>query len=102
MGKWMWSPAPFRYEGPDFKTRHEIWPATASFKRKAQDGSEETIPGYEGALGVNNAYSECFLTFTYDINGDGWPDVIVYGFPGKEVASVRRTRKGPRVPGNGT
>jgi len=76
---------PFWYEGPDFQKRHEIWPATASFKRKAADGKEETIPGFEGALGINNAYSECFLTYTYDVNGDGWPDVIVYGFPGKEA-----------------
>jgi hypothetical protein len=76
---------PFWYEGPDFKKRHEIWPATASFKRTRSDGTEETIPGFEGALGTKNAYSECFLTFTYDFNGDGWPDVLVYGFPGKEA-----------------
>ncbi|HTL58310.1 MAG TPA: VCBS repeat-containing protein [Candidatus Limnocylindrales bacterium] len=77
---------PFWYEGPDFKKRHEIWPATASFKHKKGDGTEETIPGFEGALGVNNAYSECFLTYTYDFNLDGWPDVIVYGFPGAPAA----------------
>jgi hypothetical protein len=76
---------PFWYEGPDFKKRHEIWPATASFKRKKADGTEESVPGFEGALGVNNAYSECFLTYAYDFNQDGWPDVIVYGFPGKEA-----------------
>jgi len=77
---------PFWYEGPDFKKRHEFRPATATFKRKNADGGEETIPGFEGALGVNNAYSDCFLTYTYDFNGDGWTDVIVYGYPGKEVA----------------
>lgn len=73
---------PFWYEGPDFKTRHEIWPATNTFKI-TRDGKEETIPGFEGGLGVKNAYSECFLTFSYDFNGDGWPDVLVIGFPGK-------------------
>ena len=77
---------PFWYEGPDFKKRHELAPATATFRRKRSDGTEETVPGYEGALGTNNAYSECFLTYTYDFNGDGWTDVIIYGFPGKEVA----------------
>ena len=77
---------PFWYQGPDFKQRHEIWPANASFKRKRGDGTEETVPGFEGALGVNNAYSECFLTYVYDFNQDGWPDVLVYGFPGKEAA----------------
>ena len=77
---------PFWYEGPDFKKRHEIWPATASFKRKNSDGTEDTIPGFEGALGSKNSYSECFLTFTYDFNNDGWPDVLVIGFPGKAAA----------------
>jgi hypothetical protein len=76
---------PFWYEAPEFTKRHEIWPADAKFERKKSDGTEETIPGFEGALGTNNAYSECFLTFTYDFNGDGWPDVLVYGFPGKET-----------------
>jgi hypothetical protein len=77
---------PFWYQGPDFKVRHEFRPATASFKRKKADGTEETIPGFEGALGENNAYSDSFLIYTYDFNGDGWPDVINYGYPGKEVA----------------
>src|SRR5438128_4659309 len=57
---------PFWYEGPDFTKRHEIWPATASFKRQKADATEEVVPGFEGALGVNNAYSECFLTYAYD------------------------------------
>src|SRR3982750_1540831 len=51
---------PFWYEGPDFTRRHEYAPAVASFKKKKPDGSEEVIPGFEGALGTNNAYSECF------------------------------------------
>ncbi|HVM47308.1 MAG TPA: VCBS repeat-containing protein [Candidatus Acidoferrum sp.] len=74
------------YEGPDFKKRHEIYPATATFKRKNADGTEQVVPGFEGALGTNNAYSDCFLAFAYDFNGDGWTDVLVYGFPGKEAA----------------
>ena len=76
---------PFWYEGPDFKKRHEIWPATNTFKIK-KDGQEQTIPGFEGALGEKNAYSQCFLTFAYDFNGDGWTDVLVYGFPGTAVS----------------
>jgi len=83
------------YEGPDFKKRHEIYPANASFKRKKADGLEQTVPGYEGALGVNNAYSDCFLTFTYDFNGDGWMDVLVYGFPGKEAAWYENPKNRP-------
>ena len=76
---------PFWFEGPDFKQRHEYMPATASWKLKQADGTEKTIPGYEGGLGKNNAYSENFLTYTCDFNGDGWDDIIIYGFPGKEA-----------------
>jgi hypothetical protein len=76
---------PFWFEGPDFQKRHQYSPATATFKLKKADGSEETIPGYEGALGKNNGYADNFLTYTCDFNGDGWDDIIVYGYPGKEV-----------------
>jgi hypothetical protein len=77
---------PFWYEGPDFTKRHEYRPATATFSRKKSDGSDETIPGFEGGLGIKNAYSDCFLIYAYDFNHDGWTDVIVYGYPGAEVA----------------
>lgn len=77
---------PFWYEGPDFQKRHEYRPAAATFKARKADGTEQVIPGYEGGLGVNNAYSDNFLIYTYDFNGDKWTDVMVYGFPGKEVA----------------
>src|ERR1051326_6411391 len=49
---------PYWYEGPAFTNRHEFYPANATFKRKKSDGSEETIPGFEGAMGVNNNYSD--------------------------------------------
>ena len=74
---------PYWYEAPDFKKRHEYRPATASFKRAKANGDTETIPGFQGALGTNNAYSDDFLTFVYDFNGDGWPDILVIDFPGK-------------------
>ena len=77
---------PFWYEGPEFKKRHEFYPANASFKGKGKDGAEEAVPGFEGGLGVKNAYSDNFFAFTYDFNQDGWTDILVYGFPGKEAA----------------
>jgi FG-GAP-like repeat len=83
------------YEGPDFKKRHEFYPANATFKRKKADGLEQTVPGFEGALGEKNAYSDCFLTFAYDFNGDGWTDILVYGFPGKEVAWYENPKNRP-------
>jgi hypothetical protein len=74
---------PYWYEGPDFKVRHEYYPATQSFKATNADGVETTIEGFEGALGVKNSYSKNFFAFTGDINGDGWTDIIVLGFPGE-------------------
>ena len=52
---------PYWFEGPDFKTRHPYRPGKAFDK---------------------NGYSDNFLTFVYDFNGDGYPDILVYGFPG--------------------
>src|SRR5262249_31582049 len=53
------------YEAPDWKM-HEIRPITRDYG--------------DGAHG----YSESFGCFADDFNGDGWPDVIVIPFPGKE------------------
>ncbi len=53
---------PFWYEGPDFKVQHEIYEA------KAVDP---------------HGYSDAFLEFAPDINGDGWPDVLIISWPGK-------------------
>jgi len=55
---------PFWYEGPDFQVRHEI------HEPKAFDP---------------HGYSDNFLTYTGDFNGDGWPDVLYVPFPGKEA-----------------
>ena len=74
---------PYWYEGPDFKIRHEYFPATQSFKTTNADGMVSTIDGFEGALGVKNSYSKAFFAFTTDINGDGWTDIIILGFPGE-------------------
>src|SRR5688572_28806366 len=76
----------FWYEGPDYKKRHEFYPATQSFKLKKDDGTEVTIPGFEGALGKNNAYSKNFLMWSYDFNRDGWDDILVNGFPGEDTS----------------
>ena len=76
---------PFWYEGPDFTKRHAIYQMDISFTRKKADGADETIPGFEGFLSGKNAYSNNFISYAYDINGDGWPDYVVIGFPGKET-----------------
>lgn len=49
------------FKAPDWE-RHEIFPG------KAFDGAKE--------------YSNSFLNFSADLNGDGWVDLLVIGFPG--------------------
>lgn len=55
---------PYWWEGPDFTKRHTLYP-----------GKEFSI----------NGYSDNFFVYTPDLNGDGWQDVLVLGFPGKEA-----------------
>jgi len=66
--------------------RHEYYPATQTFKRLDAEGKEEVIPGFEGGLGTKNTYSDNFFAFVYDFNGDGWSDILIYGFPGKDAS----------------
>ena len=76
---------PFWYEGPDFTKRHTIYEMEKNFTRKKADGTDETVPGFEGFLGTKNTYSNNFISYAYDINGDGWADYVVIGFPGAET-----------------
>ena len=52
---------PYWYAGPEFKTKHEIYPP------KPQN---------------RNRYADIFFWFVYDFNGDGWNDLFRVGFPG--------------------
>lgn len=54
---------PFWYEGPTFQTKHEVRPP------KSYDPKD---------------YSDNFLTFAGDFNGDGWADIFYSPWPGKE------------------
>ncbi|MFN0129901.1 MAG: FG-GAP repeat domain-containing protein [Verrucomicrobiales bacterium] len=86
-GPWWWA-------GPDFKTRHEIYTAQASFAVPLGERTVLQVPGFEGALGRKNTYSDNFFSFPYDFNADGWTDVLVIGFPGKETAWFENPREG--------
>lgn len=77
---------PYWYAGPDFKQRHTIYDDSPSFT--VDQGNPKItvkIPGYKGELSGSNGYSNNFLTYTYDFNSDGWKDVLVFGWPGKDT-----------------
>ncbi len=76
---------PYWWAGPDFSKMNEYYPAKTTFARKKADGTEEKVPGFEGALGKKNAYSDNFFAFTYDFNNDKWTDILIVGFPSKET-----------------
>jgi hypothetical protein len=52
------------YEAPNW-TEHRIRPGKSDY-----------------AKGMDNVYSNTFACWTDDLNGDGWQDLIVIGFPG--------------------
>lgn len=54
---------PYWWEGPEFKTRHQI---------------------YDGKPFDPRNYSRNFFAYTPDLNKDGWADVLVLGFPGED------------------
>jgi hypothetical protein len=58
---------PYIWKGPEFTERVQFTPPA----EKAYD------PG--------KGYSDYFLTYTYDFNSDGWSDILVFSWPGKET-----------------
>jgi putative membrane-bound dehydrogenase-like protein len=54
---------PYWYAGPAFTDRHEYYKAEP----------------FDIAV-----YSKNFFAFTYDVNRDGWTDIVIIGFPGDE------------------
>ena len=57
---------PFWYEGPDFQKKHQYM----------DDADAKTSDPHH--------YSNNFFAFSHDFRGDGWSDILILGFPGKE------------------
>src|SRR5690349_8352371 len=86
-GPWWW-------EGPDFKKRHEYAPAKTTFDLKLGPMTTVKVPGFEGTLGNKNTYSENFFAWAYDFNKDGWNDILIIGFPGKDTSWFENPKGG--------
>lgn len=86
-GPWWW-------EGPDFSTRHAYYPASTTFQLKVGPMTTVAVPGFEGALGTDNAYSDNFFAWIYDFNGDGWHDILIVGFPGRDTSWFENPKGG--------
>ena len=56
---------PYWYAGPGFEQRHGV--------REPQEFDPK-------------GYSDNFLTYTGDFNGDGWPDILYVPWPGKDAS----------------
>lgn len=55
---------PYWYAGPSYADRHEL---------------------YDPKVYDTKNFSDNFFAFPYDVNGDGWIDIVGVGFPGKEA-----------------
>ena len=56
---------PYWWEGPDFKVKREYYPATK--KWSLGPVSKISVPGFEGALGQNNTYSDNFFAYALSL-----------------------------------
>jgi hypothetical protein len=73
------------WHGPDFTRRTEYTPP-----RENADGPAKTP--YDPARG----YSNYFLMFAHDFNGDGWQDILVYDLPGQPAVAFMNSQENDR------
>ncbi len=71
---WYEAPVPSALTTPSAWTRHTIAP----------------LEPFDAPTGYSNA----FHTWALDVNGDGWPDQVIHGFPGEPA--TWRANPGPR------
>ena len=76
--------ADFNHDGiPDVAAGRFIW-IGPDFKQKVAYAPERNNPTGPNKTPYtpDTGYSDYFIQFAYDFNGDGWPDILVYGLPG--------------------
>lgn len=76
--------ADFNHDGiPDVAAGRYIW-VGPDFKQKIAYTPERNNPTGPNKTPYtpDTGYSDYFIQFAYDFNGDGWQDILVYGLPG--------------------
>ncbi len=68
---------PYWYDGADFAAakRHQYYAYTDKDGKAVEPQPFDPIK-----------YSDNFFAFVYDFNADGWDDIMIYGFPGKDAS----------------
>jgi hypothetical protein len=66
---------PFYYLGPDFKEAREIYPPATINIAGAEYPGGPPVPQMGGI--THGSYPPSFMSWIYDFNGDGWPDVLM-------------------------
>lgn len=59
---------PYWYAGPEYTKKHQFF----------DDKSSKPFDPH--------GYSKNFFAWGYDFNGDGWDDIMIYGFPGEDAS----------------
>ena len=63
---------PYWFAGPDYREKREIYPAKAQNRER---------------------YADCFFSWVFDFNNDGWGDVLTAGFPGTPALVYENPRR---------
>lgn len=93
---------PFVWRGPDFKERSAY--SAPKLKPRGQPlpdeeyGSNfakfmESAPEFQGKACDPLSYSDYFLSYSHDFNGDGWADIVVFSWPGEITAWYENPQK---------
>ena len=79
-GPWWW-------EGPDFKKRHEFYPADDDLQAEARPDDDRHGAGLRGRRSATRTRTPTTSSpGRYDFNKDGWNDILIIGFPGTDTS----------------
>ena len=99
---------PYWWAGPDFQKRHEYAQFKGGSPQRAKHPTKRSwttarkwrFPASK-ERSANNSYADNFFAFTYDLNQDGWTDILILGFPGEDLLGTKIPRARTAI-GRGT